>query len=107
MWRSLGGGAIASLGNPGWSCDPSTGKIEQWGSGGALGNDGTRWEYFPRVMTAVYNASVTAINLPDGSRRGGDMAAYYLSTNRMLVVNDDYAIDGYYWRVIGYVSSCT
>ncbi|WP_454911658.1 hypothetical protein [Stutzerimonas chloritidismutans] len=44
---SLGGGAIASLGNPGWSCDPSTGKIEQWGSGGALGNDGTRWEYFP------------------------------------------------------------
>ncbi len=72
-----------------------------------MGNDGTRWEYFPRVMAAVYNASVTAINLPDGSRRGGDMAAYYLSTDRMLVVNDDYAINGYYWRVIGYVSSCT
>lgn len=107
MWQSPGSGVVASLGNPGWSCDPGTGKIEQWGSGGALGNDGTRWEYFPRVMLAVYNASVTAINLPDGSRRGGDMAAYYLSTNRMLVVNDDYAINGYYWRVIGYVSSCT
>ena len=72
-WTAIGGGAVASLGGRGWSCDPTTGKIEQWGSGGALGNDGTRWENFPRVMSAVYNASVTAINLPSGSRRGGDM----------------------------------
>ncbi|HCJ7698422.1 hypothetical protein GFB57_25275 (plasmid) [Citrobacter sp. S39] len=97
---------IVQLGKNGWSCNPRTGLIEQWGQGGALGNDGSRYESFPHYMTAAFSATVTAINMPKNGVRGGDMGAYNLSSSGMLVTNDDYPVEGYYWRVIGYTPTC-
>ncbi|MGZ0337386.1 shufflon system plasmid conjugative transfer pilus tip adhesin PilV [Citrobacter portucalensis] len=104
VWKS--GDMIVQLGKNGWSCNPRTGLIEQWGQGGALGNDGSRYESFPHYMTAAFSATVTAINMPKNGVRGGDMGAYNLSSSGMLVTNDDYPVEGYYWRVIGYTPTC-
>ena len=104
VWKS--GDMIVQLGKNGWSCNPRTGLIEQWGQGGALGNDGSRYESFPHYMTAAFSATVTSINMPKNGVRGGDMGAYNLSSSGMLVTNDDYPVEGYYWRVIGYSPTC-
>lgn len=57
-------------------------------------------------MTAIFSAAVTAINTPKNLVRGGDMGVYNLSTQGMFVTNDDYPIEGYFWRVIGYSPVC-
>lgn len=57
-------------------------------------------------MSAVYSATVTAINTPKYGVRGGDMGVYNLTNADMLVTNDDYPISGYFWRVIGYSDVC-
>ncbi|EHM9815786.1 shufflon system plasmid conjugative transfer pilus tip adhesin PilV [Salmonella enterica subsp. enterica serovar Infantis] len=97
---------IVQLGTNGWSCNPRSGLIEQWGKGSGLGTDSSRYETFTHNMTAVFSATVTAINTPKNGVRGGDMGVYNLSTQGMFVTNDDYPIEGYFWRVIGYSLVC-
>lgn len=103
-WQN--GDDIVQLGINGWSCNPRSGLIEQWGTGAGLGNDSSRYEYFRHRMSAVYSATVTAINTPKYGVRGGDMGVYNLTNAGMLVTNDDYPISGYFWRVIGYSDVC-
>ncbi|EBY5691798.1 shufflon system plasmid conjugative transfer pilus tip adhesin PilV [Salmonella enterica subsp. enterica serovar Enteritidis] len=104
FWRK--GDDIVQLGINGWSCNPRSGLIEQWGTGAGLGNDSSRYESFRHRMSAVYSATVTAINTPKYGVRGGDMGVYNLTSSGMLVTNDDYPISGYFWRVIGYSDVC-
>lgn len=57
-------------------------------------------------MSKIFNATVTAINIPKNGIRGGDMGVYNLSVTGMLVTNDDYPVSGYFWRVVGYSDKC-
>lgn len=104
VWKN--GDFIVKLRTNGWSCNPHSGLIEQWGQGAGLGNDSSRYESFMHQMSEVYSATVTAINAPKNGVRGGDMGVYNLSVTGMLVTNDDYPVSGYFWRVIGYSDNC-